>query len=307
METTRWTRLDGSINAGEPALVIWPQVMRYLRARSGFQCLKSLMRLPARARSLRPWTRRQVRVADSWPARRDQPVSVALSPAGDRLALSVGQRLSVSDIDRRLPRRAAAPAACALAPGLTWSPGGDKLAFRDDDGQGRVVDLPRPISAARSARPGCRPSGRRARWPSSPTATGWRCWRRRSPGRMTLRLIGPDREVIWEQAADQEPDVRLSPGRGQPGVVARRGPAGLHHGDVGGLGVRRRHRAAGAAVRRSCADRHRSRLDRRRVGSSRPPRTRRCGSGARTTRCPRPSWRPSRRRGWYSCASGAPR
>jgi hypothetical protein len=52
----------------------------------------------------RSWTRRQVRAADSWQHRRDQPVSVALSPVacrlspvGDRLALSVGQRLSVLD------------------------------------------------------------------------------------------------------------------------------------------------------------------------------------------------------------------
>ena len=31
--------------------------------------------------------------------------------------------------------------------GLTWSPDGDKLAFRDDDGQGRLVVLPGPTSA----------------------------------------------------------------------------------------------------------------------------------------------------------------
>ena len=100
----------------------------------------------------RPWTRRQVRTADSWQDRRDQPVSVALSPAGDRLALSVGQRLSILDVTRS-SRVTHIPVACALAPGLTWSPGGDKLAFRDDAGHGRVADL----------------SGRRPR-----TSIGWR-------------------------------------------------------------------------------------------------------------------------------------
>ena len=79
----------------------------------------------------RPWTRSQVWVADAWPTRRDQPVSVALSPAGNRLALSVGQRLSVSDITDGSRLQPRLQMACALAPGLTWSPGGDKLAFRD--------------------------------------------------------------------------------------------------------------------------------------------------------------------------------
>ena len=51
----------------------------------------------------RLWTRRQVRTADSWPTRRDEPVSVAISPVGNRLALAVGQRiriLSISDDPR---------------------------------------------------------------------------------------------------------------------------------------------------------------------------------------------------------------
>ena len=108
------------------------------------QCLKSPMRSTGPARrqpdKFRPWTRRQVRSADSWPTRRDQPVSVALSPAGDRLALSVGKQLSVLDITDAPRVTHQFPVACSLAPGLTWSPDG-KLAFRDDDGQGRVADL----------------------------------------------------------------------------------------------------------------------------------------------------------------------
>ena len=145
----------------------------------------------------RPWTRSQVGVADTWPDRRDQPVSVALSPAGNRLALSVGQRLNVSDItdDSRVQPRF--PLACALAPGLTWSPDGNELAFRDDAGQGRLV-LPgqvhkpgaeirmQALGAANSIAfiPG---SDRLAMLAPS------------LPGRMTLMLIKPNREVIWER------------------------------------------------------------------------------------------------------------
>jgi len=95
-----------------------------------------------------PWSRPQVRVADSWPARRDQPVSVALTTAGDRLALSIGQRLTVADItdgSRQVEPRF--QLACALVPGLTWSPGGDRLAYRAVDGQGRLAVLPRPTAA----------------------------------------------------------------------------------------------------------------------------------------------------------------
>ena len=71
----------------------------------------------------RLWSRGQVRVADSWPTRRGQPVSVALSPAGDRLALAVGQRLSVLDVADSSLLESPLHMACALAPGRTWSPG----------------------------------------------------------------------------------------------------------------------------------------------------------------------------------------
>jgi GTPase SAR1 family protein/nucleotide-binding universal stress UspA family protein len=74
--------------------------------------------------------------------RPDQPVSVALSPAGDRLALSVGQRLTVSDITDGPGIEPRLQMGCALAPALAWSPGGDRLAFRDDEGQGRLIAMP---------------------------------------------------------------------------------------------------------------------------------------------------------------------
>jgi GTPase SAR1 family protein len=138
-------------------------------------------------------------MVDSWPTRRDQPVSVALSPAGDRLALSVGHRLSVSDIidgSRVEPRL---QMACALAPGLTWSPGGDKLAFRDDGGQGRLVDLSGPLSTPEAE------TRMMALGAASALAFGSDDERlailaQQSPGRMMMRLVKPNRKVIWERA-----------------------------------------------------------------------------------------------------------
>jgi WD40 repeat protein len=155
---------------------------------------------PARrqAGSYRPWTRSQVRVVDSWPTRRDQPVSVALSPAGDRLALSVGQRLSVSDLtdgSRVGPRL---QLACALAPGLTWSPGGDKLGFRDDDGQGRLVQLPGPISSS-GAEPRITALGAVNAMAFVPDGDRLAVLTPSLPGRITLMLIKPNRDVIWER------------------------------------------------------------------------------------------------------------
>lgn len=145
----------------------------------------------------RPWTRGQVRTANPWPARRDEPVSVALSPAGGRLAIAVGQRIRIlgTGDDPRAARQLRQ--ACALAPGLTWSPDGDKLAFRDDDGQGRVIDLSGGVSFAEEE---CRmlsvgPANAMAFIPGSErmavlTAS--------LPGRMALMMTGPDREVVWE-------------------------------------------------------------------------------------------------------------
>jgi GTPase SAR1 family protein/nucleotide-binding universal stress UspA family protein len=154
---------------------------------------------PARRQpdNYRPWTRRQVRTADSWQDRRDQPVSVALSPVGDRLALSVGQRLSVLDITGS-SHVTSIPAACALAPGLTWSPGGDKLAFRDDAGHGRVADL-----SGRASSPGTEPRmsvlGPTSAMAFLPDSDWLTVLEPTLPGRMTLMVIGPNREVRWEE------------------------------------------------------------------------------------------------------------
>jgi GTPase SAR1 family protein len=143
-------------------------------------------------------------MATFWPGRRDQLVSVALSPTGDRLAHSVGPRLSVSSTAGRPRVEYRLPVACALSPGLTWSPDGASLAFRDDGGQGRVVDLSGVFS----------PAGTQARIPFLGTASALAfvpgddqqlaILAPSLPGRMTLRLIRLDgdrldRDAVWER------------------------------------------------------------------------------------------------------------
>ncbi len=146
-----------------------------------------------------PWTSGQVRLAGEWSARRDQLVSIALAPAGDRLAHSVGPRLSVSGVADGPRVEYRLPVTCALSPALTWSPAGDKLAFRDDSGQGRVADLSGPLPAA----------GAQSRIPflGSASALAFVPGDERLvalapslPGRMTLRLIRPGGDAIWELA-----------------------------------------------------------------------------------------------------------
>jgi GTPase SAR1 family protein len=158
----------------------------------------------------RPWTRRQVRTADSWPTRRDQPVSVALSPTGERLALSVGQRLSVLDITDGSRVTHQFPVACSLAPGLTWSPDGGRLAFRDDDGQGWEADLSDEASP-----PGTEPRmsalGKASAMAFFPHRDRLAVLEPTSPGRMTLMVIGPNREPIWEQALTSKRDAGAHP------------------------------------------------------------------------------------------------
>jgi small GTP-binding protein len=87
---------------------------------------------------------------------------------------------------------------CALSPGLAWSPAGDRLAFRDDDGQGRLVEL---------SGPGCAP-GAEARVVTlgaanaiafAPDGDRLAVLAPSLPGRMTLMLMTPGREVIWER------------------------------------------------------------------------------------------------------------
>lgn len=148
-----------------------------------------------------PWSTGQVRVADSWPTRRDQPVSIALSPTADRLALSVGQRLIVSPVSGRSLSTPVLQLSCALAPALTWSPRGDKLAFRDDDGKGRVLELPSLASdkiPAAGAAIKAETLGVTSALAFAPSGDRLVTLAPSLPGRMTLTLLGPDREPIWD-------------------------------------------------------------------------------------------------------------
>jgi WD40 repeat protein len=150
-----------------------------------------------RTRNHQPWSQSQVRVADSWPTRRGQPVSVALSPPGDRLAWSVGQTLSVSAISDRSCSAPLLQYACALAPGLTWSPGGDKLAYRADDGQGRLLDLSGPIPAdAEATQAGI--FGMTSTMAFAPDGDRLAALSPSLPGRMTLTVLKPKQRPLWE-------------------------------------------------------------------------------------------------------------
>jgi GTPase SAR1 family protein len=143
----------------------------------------------------RPWARWQVRSVDAWPTRRDQPVSVALSPTGGRLALSVGRRLTISDIIDGSRIEPLHKLDCAPAPGLTWSPGGDTLAFRDGNGQGRLIEASGLASPAGAGTLG--PVNAMAFAPDSDRLA---ILAPSLQGRMTLMLMKPNREVVWEQA-----------------------------------------------------------------------------------------------------------
>lgn len=74
-----------------------------------------MMQQPDLPAQYRPWSPEQVTIADSWPTRRDQPVSVVMSPAADRLALSVGQKLTIRPISGCSRGTAAAAPLCADA------------------------------------------------------------------------------------------------------------------------------------------------------------------------------------------------
>ena len=153
---------------------------------------------PAGRRPYRPWTQGQVWVAGDWLDRRDQRVSVALSPMADRIALSVGRRLNVSDITGRALGQSRLQRACALAPGLTWSPDGGRLAFRDEDGQARVVDLSGPVSLL-AAETRTQALGAATSLAFVPGGGRLAMLGPSAQGRMTLKVVEPNRKVVWEQ------------------------------------------------------------------------------------------------------------
>jgi len=176
---------------------------------------------PRQPDEYRPWTGRQVRTADSWPTRGDQPISVALAPAGDRLALSIGQRIRILGTGDAPTAAWQLKQACAPAPALTWSPDGVKLAFRDEHGRGRVIDLAGHVSVQEAER------RMLALGPTSamaflPDGNRLAVLTASSPGRMTLTVIGPNREVIWDQVLARERMSNAHP----EGVSLAPSPAG---------------------------------------------------------------------------------
>jgi GTPase SAR1 family protein len=146
----------------------------------------------------RPWARGQVRIADAWPERPGQRVSVALAPAADRLALSVGQSLCVTEFTGTAPLRPGLQLTCALTPGLAWSAAGDKLAFRDETGHGRLLDLSGPIPGP-SAQARLTPLGPASVMAFSPDGALLAKAAPALPGRMTLTVLRPGRGVVWEK------------------------------------------------------------------------------------------------------------
>ena len=146
---------------------------------------------------------------------------MALSPVGDRLALFVGQRIRILGISDDPREAQQLKQTCALAPGLTWSPGGDKLAFRDEDGQGRVIDLSGHVSFQDAERRilALGPASAIAFIPDSDRLAVLSA---SSPGRMTLKAIEPNRKVIWEQVLTRN---RMS-GSHPEGVNLALSPAG---------------------------------------------------------------------------------
>jgi GTPase SAR1 family protein len=133
----------------------------------------------------------------SWPTRRNQPVSVALSPTADRLALSVGQRLDVSAVSGHALGAPPLQLACALAPGLAWSPGGDKLAFRDEHGKGQLLDLSGPVLAA-SGEVRTVTRGVASAMAFAPDGNRLVSLTPSLADRMMLTLLGADLAPVWE-------------------------------------------------------------------------------------------------------------
>ena len=143
----------------------------------------------------RPWSGEQVRIAGSWPSRRGQPVSVALSPSGDRLALSVGQRLSVSPILDATCGEPLLQVGCALAPGLTFSPNGSRLGFRDDDGKGQILDL---AGHGPAGEPRLHPLDTTSAMAFSPRGDQLATLAPSLQGRVTVTLRGLQGEKVWD-------------------------------------------------------------------------------------------------------------
>jgi GTPase SAR1 family protein len=109
----------------------------------------------------------------------------------------VGQRLIISPISGRELGPPLVHLSCAAAPSLTWSPRGDQLAYREDDGRARIVGLTGPLPA----QPGLRfeTIGSASAMAFAPDGDRLATLSPSLPGRMVLTLFGPDRRSSWEQ------------------------------------------------------------------------------------------------------------
>jgi GTPase SAR1 family protein len=138
-------------------------------------------------------------VATSWPADRNQQVSVALSPSADKVALSVGQQLTILAVTDGSSAKPLLRTACSHSPGLAWSPDGTRLAFRDDDGQGRLLDLSGSVTTAgaESRMVDLGPANALAFAPGGDRIA---ILVPALPGRMMLTMVSPGREVIWARS-----------------------------------------------------------------------------------------------------------
>lgn len=134
----------------------------------------------------------------AWPERVGQPVSLAVSPAADRLAVLVGQRLVVSQVAGSSLGDPLIQLACAPFPALAWSPDGGSLAFTDDDGRGRVLDLSGSFPVVGEAVP-AELSASVDAMAFSPEGGRLAIVTRAGPGRITLALLGADGKIVWER------------------------------------------------------------------------------------------------------------
>lgn len=160
------------------------------------EALPFLPKAPRHPEHHRPWSLGQVRVAGSWPTFQNLPVSVALSPTAECLAVSVGQQLHVARLSGHSVSAPQLWLACAVAPRMAWSPDGAKLAFRDDDGIGRLLDMsgtvPTPDGQAMTEAFG--PASAMAFAPSGDRIA---VLAPSLAGRMALTLRGPDLKPVW--------------------------------------------------------------------------------------------------------------
>jgi small GTP-binding protein len=160
---------------------------------------------PGRRSGREPWSPSQATVAYALPARGDQQVSVALAPTADKLAWSMGQRLSVLPVAGRSLGDPLLQLACSATPALTWSPGGDRLAYRDDEGKGRVVDVSGRAPAGAETR--TEALGAASAMAFAPDGGAIATLAPSLPGRMTLSVtrLGAGRQAVWECVLPRNP------------------------------------------------------------------------------------------------------